>query len=62
MAREYKIITEDAAPKADLEARLESTINNLSADDWKVKSIFQGITGMIIVLMERELAQAAPRK
>ena len=60
--QEYKFIAEDVEPRADLEARPESRINNLTIYDWKVNSIFQSIAAVIIVLMERELARAESTK
>ena len=53
MNKEYKVLVEDASPSSDLEGRLETRMNNLSIDDWKLAKIMQGNT-TIIVVMERD--------
>ncbi|MDH2901225.1 MAG: hypothetical protein PXY39_09660 [archaeon] len=55
MTKEYKVIVEDSSPRSDLEGRLETRMNNLTVDGWKLSGIFQGTAG-IIVLMERDSA------
>jgi hypothetical protein len=57
LVREYKVIVEDSVPKADLEARLETRINNLTVDGWLVENVFQGTSG-VIVLMVRKVKQS----
>ncbi len=57
MTQEYKVIVEDSSPRSDLEGRLETRINNMTVDGWRVSGIFQGTVG-IIVLMERKNTSA----